>query len=234
MVYGIVLAGGVGSRMGNAQKPKQYLLLGDKPLIVHTVEKFCVHPQIDQTLVLCPAQWVAFTDGLMQKHLPGQNVPVLAGGDTRNETLMNALAYIAAQGNLNDDTIIVTHDAVRPFVTSRIISENIEAAAKYGACDTVVQATDTIVQSTNGMVIDQIPQRSQMYQGQTPQSFQAKKLLDIYETLSDEQKATLTDACKIMVLAGQPVHLVPGEVFNIKITYPYDLRVAESLLKQAL
>ena len=106
-----------------------------------------------------------------------------------------------------------------------------EAAVKYGATDTVIAATDTIVESTDGEKISSIPDRSVMYQGQTPQSFRAAELRETYYSLTEEEKAILTDATKIYVLKGKPVYLVRGESFNIKITYPYDLEVAETLLK---
>ncbi|MDY4693214.1 MAG: D-ribitol-5-phosphate cytidylyltransferase, partial [Blautia sp.] len=145
-------------------------------------------------------------------------------------TIMNAIRYIDKEGMLDEDTIIVTHDSVRPFVTHRIIEENIQYAKKYGACDTVIPATDTIVESKDNSKITDIPNRKFMYQGQTPQSFRAKMLKDMYESLSDDEREILTDACKIMVLKGQHVHLVQGETFNIKITYPYDMTVAKALL----
>ena len=143
---------------------------------------------------------------------------------------MNAVAYIEARGDFNDDTVVVTHDSVRPFVTHRILEENIRYAREYGACDTVIPATDTIVESLDGESISQIPDRRYMYQGQTPQSFRVKMLRDEYESLTKEEKEILTDASKIMVLKGHHVHLVRGEVFNIKITYPYDVTVAKALL----
>ena len=101
---------------------------------------------------------------------------------------------------------------------------------KYGACDTVIPATDTIVESKDHMLISSIPERSTMYQGQTPQSFKAKKLRDIYSNMTDKEKEILTDACKILVLKGEQVKLVEGDVTNIKITYPSDIRMAESLM----
>ena len=203
-VYGVVLAGGIGSRMGNAEKPKQFLELGDKPVIIHTIEKFVVHPGFEKVLVLAPQAWVSYTRDIVRKMIPlHEKIVVLAGGSTRNETIMNAIRYIEEQGNLDDETIIVTHDSVRPFVTHRILDENIEAAKQYGACDTVIP---------------------------TPQSFRAKRLKEIYGALTEEEKAVLTDACKILVLKGEHVHLVQGEEFNIKITYPYDLVVAKTLL----
>ncbi len=232
MVFAVVLAGGVGSRMGNTQTPKQYLSLGSKPIIVHTVEKFYVNSAFEKVIVLCPKAWVAHTRNMIVKSL-GQTdrVEVIEGGSSRNDTVYRALCHIEEHYGLDEDTVIVTHDAVRPFVTHRIIAENVSAAKKYGACDTVIPATDTIVESTDGTEISNIPPRAQMYQGQTPQSFRAKKLKEIYESLTQEEKDSLTDACKIFVMKGEQVYLVEGEVFNIKITYPYDLKVAKTLLE---
>lgn len=232
MVYGVILAGGVGSRMGG-DKPKQYLTVKDKPIIIYTVEKFFAVPEFEKIIVLCPKQWVEHTKNLIEKHIaPAQDkIVVTEGGETRNETIMNAIAYIESEGKLDKDTIIVTHDSVRPFVTSRIITENIEYAKQYGACDTVVPATDTIVEAADNTTISSIPDRSKMYQGQTPQSFNALKLKNIYGALTDDEKNILTDAAKIFVIKGEKVALVQGETYNMKITYPYDLRVAKSLLE---
>lgn len=231
MNFGVILAGGIGLRMGNMEKPKQYIELGDKPIIIHTIEKFFVFPDFEKVIVLCPQQWISHTQNMIRKFLPQTDrIAVIPGGETRNETIMNAVSYIEANYGLDEDTIIVTHDAVRPFVTHRIIQENIDAAKKYGACDTVIPATDTIVESKDGMVISQIPDRAIMYQGQTPQTFKAKMLRDYYESLTKEEKDILTDAAKICIMKGHEVKIVRGEVFNIKITYPYDLDIARALL----
>lgn len=232
MIYGAVLAGGSGKRMGNSEKPKQFLTIGDKPIIVHTVEKFVICSEFEKVIVLTPAKWLEHTRNILAKHIPDMSRIVLAaGGETRNETLMNAIAVIEEEGNLDDDTIIVTHDAVRPFVTYRMIRDNIEAAERVGACDTAFPATDTIVRSEDGKLIVEIPDRSQLFQGQTPQSFKAKKLREIYQSLTDDEKDILTDAAKIFVMKGEDVEIVRGESFNIKITYPYDIKVAETILK---
>ena len=231
MVFAVICAGGIGSRMGNAEKPKQYLNVGGKPIILHTIEKFVVNEEFEKIIVLVPESWISYTKDIINKHLQGiEKVEVMAGGSDRNSTIMNAINYIEEKFTLDDDTIIVTHDAVRPFVTHRIIMDNIEAAVKVGACDTVIPATDTIVESLDGEKISGIPDRSKVYQGQTPQSFRAKRLKELYSSLTDEEKAILTDAAKIYLLKGEAVHLVRGEVFNIKITYPYDLTVAETLI----
>lgn len=232
MIFGVVLAGGIGSRMGNVEKPKQFLTLGNKPVLIHTLEKFVVNSQFEKVIVLTPSQWINHTQNIIKKNLKNtERVVVIEGGSTRNETIMNSIRYIEKEYGLDDDTIIVTHDSVRPFLTHRIIEDNIKAAIEYGSCDTVIPATDTIVESTDNTIISNIPDRSKMYQGQTPQSFRAKKLKDLYETLTEDEKNILTDACKIFVIKGEKVKLVMGEVFNIKITYPYDLKVAETLIE---
>lgn len=232
MVFAAVFAGGIGSRMGNSDTPKQYLELGGKPVIIHTVEKFFINEEIDEILILCPKAWVAHTRDLVAKHLPeGKKVTVIAGGATRNGTLENAIEFIESNYETDEDTVIVTHDAVRPFLTHRIICENVEAAKKYGACDTVIPATDTIVASEDGKMISSIPERNKMFQGQTPQSFRLKELEKVLSSLTEDEKAILTDACKIFTIKNKDVFMVNGEVFNIKITYPYDLKVAQTLLK---
>ena len=235
MIFGVILAGGIGSRMGNVEKPKQYFIIGSKPIIVHTIEKFYVNDSFEKIIVLCPNQWINHTKNLIKKYIPGavDKIAVIEGGSTRNETIMNSIDYIEKEYGLEEDTIIVTHDAVRPFVTGRIIEDNIHYAREYGACDTVIPATDTIVESRNGSIVSSIPDRKTMYQGQTPQSFRAGKLKELYYSLTPEEKEILSDAAKIFVMKGENVHLVQGEVFNIKITYPYDLKVAEAMIGES-
>ena len=232
-VYAAILAGGSGTRMGNPDKPKQFWEMGDKPVIVHTIEKFCMVSEFEKIIVLAPDTWVSQTRDIVLRYLAqfAERIEVIAGGAQRNDTIMNAIAYIEQrEGNLSD-TIIVTHDAVRPFVTYRIIEENIVAARQTGACDTVIPATDTIVQSTDGELISSIPPRTEYYQGQTPQSFNAELLKDLFAELTGDEKAILTDACKICVLKGQPVALVRGDVSNIKLTYTNDMRIARAMLQ---
>ena len=226
MIYAVLAAGGIGSRMG-ADKPKQYIEIGGKAIIAHTAEKFLNCERISKVIVLCPADWVDYTREIFS----GTEVVVISGGDTRNETLMKAIDYIEETDGLSKDTYLITHDAVRPFVTEEIINNNIDAMLKYEATGTVIPATDTVFRSVNGQIIDSIPDRCELYQAQTPQCFGALKLRELYQSLSDEEKDILTDGCKIYLLKGHDVHLVKGDVSNIKITYPHDLIVAEAILK---
>ena len=171
MIFAAILAGGIGSRMGGTDTPKQFLTLGNKPVIIHTVEKFVINENIDKTIVLTPKNFIKHTNNLIEEYI-GKNddIIVIEGGETRNDTIMNSINYIDENFGIDEESIIVTHDSVRPFVTHRIIKDNIEAARKYGACDTVIPATDTIVESVNGTTIESIPVRDYYYQGQTPQS----------------------------------------------------------------
>lgn len=231
-VYALVLAGGSGQRMGNIEKPKQFISLCGRPVIIHTVEKFCMYTGFEKIIVLVPGQWVQHTCNLVKRYIPGHGdkIVVTEGGTIRNETLMNGIRYIKDEGRLDNDTVIVTHDAVRPFVTMRIIEDNVTAAKKYGACDTVIPATDTIVTGDGDGNARDIPDRRYMYQGQTPQSFNASMLWKLYYSLDGSEKQVLTDAAKICTMKGQPVRLVQGEVSNMKLTYPYDLEMAKAML----
>lgn len=232
MIFAAILAGGTGTRMGNIGKPKQFLLLGDKPIIIHTIEKFYINQNFEGIIVLCPKQWINHTEDLISKYIPNsKSIKVIEGGNLRNDTIMNAISYIENNFDINEDSVIVTHDSVRPFLTHRIIEENIKYTKKYGACDTVIPATDTIVKSEDSKFISSIPNRKHMYQGQTPQSFKINKLKNLYNNVPEEQKEILTDACKIFSINNEKVFLVKGEITNIKITYPHDLRVANSILK---
>ena len=230
-IFAAILAGGVGTRMQSAEKPKQFLEVGNKPIIIHTIEKFISIENFTKILVLTPEAWVDYTRDLIENYMgTDSGVLVLPGGADRNETLMCALAYIEEHYKVDADTILVTHDAVRPFVTERIIRENMEAAGLYGACGTAIPATDTIVQSRDGKYMNSIPDRSCMYQQQTPQSFRVTLLKETYALLNEEERKSLTDACKILVLKGVPVYMVMGDSCNIKITYPEDLLLSEVLV----
>ena len=232
MIFAAILAGGIGSRMGKTDTPKQFLSLGNKPIKIHTIEKFIINSKIDRIIVLTPKEFVSHTNNLIDEHIYNtEKISVISGGETRNDTLKNSIEYIENNFGIDEDSIIITHDSVRPFVTHRIIEDNIEAAEKYGACDTVIPATDTIVESIGGETISNIPVRDNYYQGQTPQSFNIKKLLELICSLNEEESNLLTDACKIFTLKGEDVYLVDGEVTNIKITYPYDLKLANTILE---
>ncbi|WP_077358782.1 IspD/TarI family cytidylyltransferase [Virgibacillus halodenitrificans] len=235
MIYAGILAGGKGTRMGNVPMPKQFLTLNDKPIIVHTLEKFLLNNSFEKIIIATPKEWINHTNDILKKY--SINLPVvevISGGTDRNSTIMNIIDYVEEENGLNDEDIIVTHDAVRPFLTHRIIQENIDYGLKNSAVDTVIPAIDTIVESKDDTYISSIPRRDYMYQGQTPQTFHIKKLKELYDELSIEDKEILSDACKIFSLSGEKVKIVQGEIFNIKVTTPYDLKVANAIIKESI
>lgn len=235
MIYAGILAGGQGTRMGNVPMPKQFLLLNNKPIVIHTLEKFILNPRINQIIIASPKEWINYTKDILKKfNLDLPHIHVIEGGKERNDTIMNIIKYIDEEFKVEDEDILVTHDAVRPFLTHRIIEENIEMGLKHGVVDTVIEAIDTIVESTDKEFVTDIPERDIMFHGQTPQTFNIKAMEKLYNQLTEEQKSILTDACKIFTLHGEKVKLVRGELFNIKITTPYDLKVANSIIKGSL
>lgn len=219
MTYAIIAAGGIGSRFG-ADKPKQLIEIENESILMRTAKIFENIDEIEKVVVACPVEWISEC----QTQLSGLNkVCVISGGSTRNETVMNAIDFIEDKFGLSEDTIVVTHDAVRPFVTEKIILDSISAARKYGAGVAAIPAVDTVMECENGFV-ESIPDRRRMFQVQTPQTFGALKLRRLYSALSDEEKETLTDCSKIFVLSGEKVAVVEGDRANIKITYQSDIR----------
>lgn len=235
MIYAGILAGGKGTRMGITDMPKQFLELGSKPILIHTVEKFLLIPEFEKVVIGVHPDWVGYTEDLIEKYLREYNARIIVteGGEDRNSTIENVIKCINHINPITPDDIIVTHDSVRPFVTLRTIRDNIELVQQYDAVDTVVEATDTIVESTNNSIITNIPDRKYLYQGQTPQTFKCQDFLSLYNSLSEEQKNVLTDACKIFVISGKQVALAKGEYSNIKITTITDLKIARSMLEEA-
>ena len=235
MVYAGILAGGKGTRMGITDMPKQFLELGSKPILIHTIEKFLLVPDFDKIVLGIHPDWITYTEDLLDKHLSQylDRIIIAEGGHDRNTTIENIIRKIDSIKPIAKDDIIVTHDSVRPFVTVRTIKDNIELLANNDAADTVVEATDTIVESKNNTIITDIPDRKYLYQGQTPQTFRMQEFLDLYNALSKEQKEILTDACKIFVISGKNVALAKGEYSNIKITTITDLKIAKSMIEDS-
>ena len=153
MIYAGILAGGTGTRMGIQDMPKQFLTLGQKPIIMHTVEKFLFVPEIDIVYVAVHPNWMTYFEDLLQKYVPTQKekIRVVSGGKDRNDSIMNIIQDIQEKPGETKDDILITHDAVRPFVSYRMIQENIAAMKEFDVADTVViySKSYTYVSRTN-------------------------------------------------------------------------------------
>ena len=232
MIFAGILAGGKGTRMGRTELPKQFLKIGEKPIIIHTIEQFIISNKIDKIIVATPENWKSYTEDVINKYYSNEErIQIIIGGETRNETIINICNHIK-EISKDTENIILTHDAVRPFITQRIICDNINSIQEDGvdAVDTVIPAFDTIVESTNSENITNIPIRDYIYHGQTPQTFKVDELINTYKDLSEEERNILTDAAKIYVLKNKKVKIIQGEVYNMKVTTQYDLKLANAIV----
>ena len=234
MIFGVIVAGGVGKRMG-ADMPKQFLNLADRPIIMHTLDAFLKCPGLEQIYMGVHPEWVDYMEELVVQYVSKEEqkrVHLVPGGAERNDTIMNVIGQIEADFGTEETHYIITQDGVRPFVTQRLIEDHIRAVVQYKAVDTAIPAVDTIIVSKDGIFISDIPERKYLYQSQTPQSFQMDLLKELYTGLAPEEKAVLTDACKICTVRGVPVHIVEGEVSNMKITTTADYEIACTMAKK--
>lgn len=231
MIFSVLLAGGTGTRMKTAKLPKQFLELGGVPMLRLTVDKFLCCSLIDQIIIAAPSIWISHTKDILSGS-KYKHIAICEGGNTRQESLYKAISYITKSFPISKKDVIVSHDVARPFVTLRIIEENINLLKEYDAVDTVIPSTDTIVVSDNKKIISSIPTRDNMFQGQTPQTFYREDYLNIYEKSDKEYLTKLSDAARLFVDKGYKVGLVNGDIENIKITNEYDMNFAAFLLEK--
>ena len=232
MIFAGIVAGGCGSRMKCADKPKQFLEIGNVPVLIRTVKAFLGVKKIDKIYVGIKADWHEYADEIFDEFgVVTERVKIIDGGADRNATVMAILDEITSEYECGNGDIILTHDAVRPFVSKKIIEDNIECAKKYKVCGTYIPAIDTIVKSTDANVVESSLTRSELYQAQTPQSFDIGALCVCRDRLSKEKLSILTDTCGIFTECGINIHIVEGDVQNFKITTDYDYKVANLLIK---
>ena len=229
MIFGVIVAGGVGSRLG-ADIPKQFLNLADRPIIIHTLDAFLKCSELEHIYLGVHPEWVEYMAELVERYVSeteSARVHLVAGGAERNETIMNVIGQIEKDFGTEEKHYIITQDGVRPFVSQRLIEEHVKAVVAYDAVDTVIPAVDPIIYSEDGKFISDIPERKYLYQSQTPQSFRMDLLKRLYMGLTPEEKDILTDACKICTVRQVPVHMVNGAVSNMKITPAADYKIAQ-------
>jgi len=231
MNIAIILAGGKGSRMGMVDQPKQFIDIYGKPIVVHTIEAFDIHEQIDAIAVVCLKEWHEDIKIWTRKYELNKIKWIVDGGETRQESVLNGLKAI--EEDVNPEDIVVIHDAARPLISHKIIVNNIEGAKKYGAVDTVIKASDTIIQSIDDNTISSIPVRKELYIGQTPQSFVYSTIYDAHKSAATSQLQDSTDDCRLVLNSGKKVHLVDGDKLNFKITTMEDLLLLKSIIKMS-
>ncbi len=214
-IVGIILAGGSGNRF-EADVPKQFCLLNGRMVIEHSVATFRESGLFSKIVVVLSPEWMDNPRAAIG------DINVI-GGDTRNESTLKALQACDA-----DTDLVLIHDAARPFVTTEILRNCVEALQTYESVDVCIPADDTIVQVADGMV-ETIPDRRRLMRGQTPQGFRYSAICEAYRKAAGQLNAT--DDVSIFLRAGGTCRIVPGSPFNLKLTYPQDLFVAERILQ---
>jgi len=220
--YAIIVAGGSGTRMGS-EIPKQFLLLEDKPIIIHTINAFIsTNPKIKIILVL-PQDSIQEWKLLCSKYNFNCPITVVAGGSSRFASVKNGLQKIE-----NSNSLVAIHDGVRPLVTQKMINVSYELASDKGTAIAATPLKETIrkIDGVNSRTID----RNQLRSIQTPQTFQTSLIKNAFEKF--EQDQNFTDDASVAEKAGYQIHLFEGDYKNIKITTPEDLLFGSAILRQ--
>ena len=232
MNYVIILAAGFGTRIRNINIPKQYYEINGIPIIMYTIKKFIDFGCFDYVYLTVDANYKDLMIKLLKKHISEyEQIKLVEGGKERIDSICNVIEYIEKNNDVLDEDIVVVQDGVRPFVSNEIILNSIECAKEHGTCATSSPVNDTIFQSEDGDTVDNIPVRSTLFCGQSPDAFNLKNFIDMINGLSDEQKRSITGTSDICLFYNIPIKMIKGSNLNFKITTDADLKIAELLLK---
>lgn len=223
----VVLAGGIGVRVGLGI-PKQLIKIAGKAIVEHTLEALDASDHIDEVIIMMNADSISELDHLIGNERFPKLTRILPGGATRNDT--TRLAIEAIDG---DETKVLFHDAVRPFIDERIIADCVKALDIYDAVDTAIESADTIIEVDERRHITGIPVRSRLRRGQTPQAFRLRTIRRAYEIAATDPDFAATDDCGVVFkyLPDVPIFVVDGTAENMKVTEPIDVHVADKLFQ---
>ena len=223
----VVLAGGIGVRVGLGI-PKQLIKIAGKAIVEHTLEALDASLHVDEIIIMMNAAAIGELDHLLDNDRFAKLTRILPGGETRNDTTQLAIAAIDG-----DDTKVLFHDAVRPFIDDRIIEDCVRALDDYDAVDTAIPSADTIIQVDENRLITGIPDRSMLRRGQTPQAFRLGTIRRAYEIAANDPGFKATDDCGVVFtyLPDVPIYVVDGTAENMKVTEPIDVHIADKLFQ---
>lgn len=230
MNIAVIFAGGVGSRMNSKSLPKQFLSIHGKPIIIHTLEKFENNKRIDAIVIACVESWIEYLQRLIENYGITKVKRIVPGGSTGQLSIYSGLC---AADELPDssEAVVLIHDGVRPFITSKLIDDNIDSVNEHGSAITSVAAKETVLMlGKNGNEIASIPDRSATRLARAPQSFYLKDILGAHRKVMAEGLDNFIDSCSLMQYCGHNLYLVDGPMENIKITTPEDFYTMRALL----
>ena len=231
MNVAVIFAGGVGRRMHSKDRPKQFLHMYNKPIIIHTIDQFEQHPLIDAIVVVCVEGWISYLSDLLDRYRIKKVKQVVPGGKTGQLSIYNGLKAAEEVGG-QEESIVLIHDGVRPLIDEKLITNNIETVKKYGSAITTAKVKETIlVVEESESTIDYIPSRSNSRVAKAPQSFWLKDILSAHEKALCEGRKDFIDSCTMMQYYGYKLHLIDGPSQNIKITTPEDFFMARTILE---
>ena len=231
MNIAVIFAGGVGSRMHSKERPKQFLEMYNKPIIIHTLEHFQNHPMIDAIVVVCIESWIPYLKELLYKFRIGKVKAVVPGGETGQLSIFHGLKA-AKEIAENKRAIVLIHDGVRPLNTEKLITDNIESVKMYGSAITSAKVKETIlVVDEKDSSIDYVPSRNNSRVAKAPQSFWLDDILAIHEKALEKGETIWVDSCTMMQEYGFKMHLIDGPSQNIKITTPEDFYTMRAILE---
>lgn len=223
-MYVVILAAGSSERFGG-DVPKQFVKIAGKMMLEHTIEVFEKHRLIDEIFIIVHPSYRNFVEEVIIRNAYKKVTKVLDGGKTRQES-----SSIGVKAVVDNDSFVLIHDAVRPFVSSRIITEVVERLEDYEAVDVAIPSADTIIKVKDDLIVE-IPDRQQLMLGQTPQGFRTSIIKKAYE-IFEKNPVKVTDDCGLVVKYNLgKVYVVQGERFNIKITYQEDLYYADKIFQ---
>ncbi|HBT39491.1 MAG: 2-C-methyl-D-erythritol 4-phosphate cytidylyltransferase [Thermotoga sp. 50_1627] len=229
MVYAIILAGGNSQRF-KRRVPKQFIDLAGKPLLLWSLLTFSRIKDFKELIVVLPKGWFEFGKDTVLSHLEDERLQFVAGGSTRTDSLLKALAFVREKYGVKDEDIAVTHDAARPFVRSEHIVSSIKTCENCSAVTLALPVIDTIAICEKDRIVS-LTDRRRTFVVQTPQTFKIKTFLELFERLTEEQRSALTDATGVFVMNNVPVSILEGDPRNIKVTTQLDLVMAEAIAR---
>lgn len=230
MNIGIIFAGGVGSRMHSKEKPKQFLNIQGKPIIVHTIEVFQKNSDIDCIVVVCVADWIIYLKQLLFTYRLDKVKRVVAGGETGQLSIYHGL--LAAKEIAGDEkTIVLIHDGVRPLIDSDLLSRNIDCVRLHNSSVTSGIVKETIVEIHDGGSVRTVPDRAHSRVAKAPQCFWLDDILEAHQRALDSNKTDFIDSCTMMHYYGYPLYMTDGPYENIKITTPDDFYTMRAILQ---
>lgn len=230
MNIAVIFAGGVGSRMKSKKaKPKQFLEMYGKPIIIYTLEKFEENNLIDAIVISCLKEWIGYLEELIAKYGLKKVKKIVEGGKNGQESIYNGL-NAANELAGREKSIVLIHDGVRPFIDSETITANIESVRKYGSAITTVPVVETIMIVSDNNKIEYIPNRNKSRLARAPQSFWLDEILEVHKKSLRLGLSNFIDSCTMMQYFGKEMYLVDGPEENIKITTPSDFYTMRALL----